>query len=239
LPDYKRLTALRLNQPVSNIPALLDILRACPALEELTISPGGAGYYVLYKGLRADGRLKTVNGQALAEWDPFSELETAQDQYNFTVGELDEVAYALEEELGAFERSEEAPPGSDGPILIADKKQDDPLTFHTPYREGFAVRYEDCAALAVVLKEYEYAGRYADGTGGYRGTFSVQIIDLQTQTRYAPIEWQTVEPPAEKMGDGDVYPGYRLDGGETEETAETGPALLDLLADMGYWGVNG
>jgi len=215
LPEFNNLRSLRLTHNYNELvevgfdlkqaEKLLEILRVCPQLEDLTITPHGRGYYHLSKGLIADARLKTVNGFTLSAWNPWSELVDEDDRYYFTTYSL---ADSFDLVCSTYEVSSEKPPGIGGRILIANSIESGPLTFldyHVNtvefHRKYFATSFDECNAVVIVNCEYEHYDWYTDGTEAFSSTFTVKVIDTTNSIIYAPIEFKTIKPPNEKPWD--------------------------------------
>jgi len=229
LPEFKNLKSLRLTHNYNDLvesgfdpkeaEKLLEILRACTQLEDLTITPHGRGFYQLSNGLIADARLKTINGVTLSEWNPWSELIDENDRYYYTTYSL---ADSFDLVCSTYEISSEKPPRIEGKILIANSIESGPLSFMDYlvntvefHRKNFATSLDECSAIIIVNCEYEHYDWYTDGTEAFSSIFSIKVIDTTNNIIYAPIEFKTVKPPDEKpwnysAEDNDVkyYPRY-------------------------------
>ncbi len=203
----------------------IDNLMACTKLRELTIrQPGGQYYYALSRGIKAGKTIQTINGKPVADWAPETELNNTLQKYHFTAGVVSDM---LKSELESYKESSAPPPPIRDKILLAEKEDSKPIKF--VFRHGnkkiagtkisFAEKYyattaSECAAIVVMHVSYEQVGTYTDGSIGFSGHFSVQVIDPVNKIKYAPVPFLTVIPRLTKQahtGSGREFPDYDFD----------------------------
>lgn len=229
LSSYKNIEVLQVGSfDFSNdeeVKGAIDNLMACPKLRELTIrQPGGQYYYALSRGIKAGELIQTINGKAVADWAPEMELNNTPQKYHFTAGVVSDM---LELELDSYKEYSTPPPHIRGKILLAEKVNSEPIKF--TFRHGdkkiagtkisFAEKYyattaSECAAIVVMHASYEQFCTYTDGSIGFSGRFSVQVIDPVNKIKYAPVPFLTVIPRLTKQahtGSGREFPGYDFD----------------------------
>ncbi|CAK7015443.1 MAG: hypothetical protein DELT_02240 [Desulfovibrio sp.] len=229
LSVYKNLEVLQVGsfdfRNDEEVKGAIDNLTACPKLRELTIRrPGGQYYYALSRGIKAGGLIQTINGKPIADWTPETELNNTLQKYHFTAGVISDM---LKPELESYKEYSTPPPHIRGKILLAEKENSGPIKF--VFRHGdkkiagtkisfaesyYATTASECAAIVVMHVSYEQFGTYTDGSIGFSGRFSVQVIDPVHKIKYAPAPFLTVIPRLTKQartGSGRESPDYDFD----------------------------
>ncbi len=229
LSAYKNLEVLQISSfDFSNddeVNFAIDNLMACTKLRELTIrQPGGQYYYALSRGIKAGELIHTINGKHIADWAPETELNNTMQKYHFTAGVVSDM---LKSELESYKEASPQPPHIRGKILLAEKEDSKTIKFVFRHSNkkiagtkiSFAEQYyattaSECAAIVVMHVSYEKAGTYTDGSIGFSGRFSVQVIDPVNKIKYAPVPFLTVIPRLTKQahtGSGREFPDYDFD----------------------------